>query len=339
MRENWPQIYSTGLVCPLGETFIEATQAYANGKFGLRKGIGICGLDGLPLTLAFVYRYNEPRDYGERLRRLISGALAQCREAVERLAPPAQIPLHIVLPQWMEKHPSLAELNGRIQRSHSWCGSLTFHFGGPAESLALVSQLAATVYRGQREMVLLCAADSYIFPALLDHLSDAEVVLNQNNPYGFVPGEAACALLISRETFIRGRIPSQGSIEWVKTSAEPENIQAPQGVIGRGLAICFNLGKQWELARLLIDLNGERYRAEEFGFAIAASPQDLMHLANDPEAPALQMGDLGSATGLVYAALALAEPKKRPDAVPGNAALISISSRSGARATMIVARS
>lgn len=94
--------------------------------------------------------------------------------------------------------------------------------------------------------------------------------------------------------------------------------------------------------RFIVDLNGDRVRAEEFGYAITTNAAEMAELADRAEIPSLQLGDLGAASGLVMAALALAPApgSRRENAEPDGEAfrytLLSASSRDGLRAATIV---
>ena len=337
MIETLPRIYSIGLISPLGRTYQESARAYREGEIALRRAPGLVGIDAIPPTLAFVFPYDQPRDFIERLSLLLNAAIRQCSHELDQLCDLPRIPMHIFLPPWIERSRLLPRLTHEFHSTHpTILDSPVLHFGGPAETFVCAADLAAAVYSKKLDCVLLCAIDSLIQPDLLDFLSFNEEILSSQNPYGFIPGEAASVILISREGVIRSRISAQGSIVAGRSSREPENVKSPKGIIGRGLADCFDFGVDYPISRLIVDLNGQRYRSEEFGFAIANTTLDLQHLANDPEAPASKMGHLGTATGLTYLALALAEkPAEFGHPGPYNT-LISTSSPSGWRATMIV---
>jgi len=342
MIENLPRIYSIGLVCPLGKTYSESAQAYAKGEIAFRRASGLIGLDALPPTLAFVFPHDQPRNFIERLSLLFHTAIRQCEDALHQLHGLPPIPLHIFLPPWIERSSILPKLRETFDSAHrSLMASPLLHFGGPAECLVYAAALATEVQAEKLDFALLCAIDSFIHPDLLDFLNFNEDILTAENPYGFVPAEAASAILISRESVIRGRIAPLGSILAMRSAREPENVKSPEGIIGRGLADCFDFGVGYPISRLIVDLNGQRYRSEEFGFALTSTTLDLQYLAPDPEAPASKMGDVGTATALTYLAFALADKPAnnyQPSEVHANSnnALIATSSPSGLRATMIV---
>lgn len=114
--------------------------------------------------------------------------------------------------------------------------------------------------------------------------------------------------------------------------------------MGRALASCYGMLLEGGFSpdRFIVDLNGDRVRAEEFGYAITTNAAEMAELADRAEIPSLQLGDLGAASGLVMAALALAPApgSRRENAEPDGEAfrytLLSASSRDGLRAATIV---
>lgn len=79
--------------------------------------------------------------------------------------------------------------------------------------------------------------------------------------------------------------------------------------LGEGLAAAFRgatktLGGDVKLDQVLCDMNGERYRGNEYGFAVLRSP-GLLKDAAKFEAPADCWGDVGAASGPLYASLVI----------------------------------
>lgn len=324
-----PQIYAAGLVCPLGKTLDEAAQAYASSRYALKRDQKLYGIDALPITLAYVWPYDDPRDYAQRLALLLHGAAEQCFDALERLAPQRRIPFYILAPAWLRASPALKDFARKIGDPHIFLNpDASIHFGGHADFIPLMANVSAHIRDGKIDAALVCALDSFIEPQILDALSLSNAILNEENPYGFVPSEAGAALLLSNESFAQSRVAPIGAIGETATAQEAEDIKDPQGIIGRALAQCFEIAENQNIQRILIDLNGERWRAEEFGFALAAKAKAaLIDCAANPDAPAAQMGDVGAATGAVLAALAATQNKTT---------LISTSSENGGRSVAII---
>lgn len=334
--ERVSAILAAGLCCPLGDNFAETARRYAAGERGLRRERNFVGADGLPPPLAQAIPIAECREYYERLRRLLAAALADCRSQVP--PPPGGWLLRLTVTRDLYEHPDREAIRALLLEPHAGVlRDIELRPGGPAEALSDLAHAAMAVREGRDEHALVGALDSFIHPLPLDRLAEDERILMQGNPWGMIPGEAAVVLAVGIET----RRPALGHVLGVFRGVEEEDVTAPKGVVGRGLAKAYERAARFlPPDRLMADLNGERWRAEEFGFAVAraASPgSGIVALAADPETPALHLGDCGTATGLLLPALALADPPKRP--APGPVTMISVSSRdTGARAVGFIER-
>ena len=130
------------------------------------------------------------------------------------------------------------------------------------------------------------------------------------NPYGRIPGEAAAAVALTTEPDAAYWCTLTGTA----TAQEPVTRSVPQPCIGMGLTLAarqaLNLAAQGPrpcsgepVARVTADLNGEPYRADEFGFTALRLAKAL---APDYQriVPALCTGDIGAATAILHTALA-----------------------------------
>jgi len=352
MSDRQAEIYAVGVVCPLGPNFREVTFAYAEGQRGMKLERNVVGPDGLPPTLAWVYPLTALRNYPERLARLLAEAYSDCLSQIGSIGMETRLPARIILPSWMAGSEALNSSFQRLiePRLQERIGSITCIHGEHAESLIEIGKAADGVRDGEAEGMFIFCVASHIHATLLDRLTLRGELLSEHNPYGIVPGEAGVCLFLSHRRVAEPLQPL-GRIRTVASDIEackPTDLNG--SVMGRGLASCWHAVEPFvrsgEAPRLLSDLNGIRYRAEEFGFAVSATGKGLGEGVFDPETPALNMGDGGAATGGLLTALALGDPPQRTrqrrkdwtiGEMPGSA-LISASSPDGARAAMIVER-
>lgn len=322
--------------------FQAAATAYASGQRFIEKDNRLVMADGRPPTLASVFPLTEERDYAERLRKLLSAALTDClTQLAERGQESRSYPMLLLLPYWMEGGPVADDFKARLQQSPlAQVDRLAILYGAQAESLRITGLYAPEQVIKTGQTVLVATVDSYIHTDLLDSLAYHGELLTRHNPYGMVPGEAAVVLALG----LNDDEPL-GKIMRLTTMEEPESpIDMERGLMGRALANCYQalLEGGFSPDRFIVDLNGDRLRAEEFGYAIAVNAAKLAKLSDRAEVPALQLGDLGAASGLVMMALALQPPAKsfQPNTVPVQKqslySLLSASSRSGLRAAMIL---
>ncbi len=335
-------ILAAGLTCPAGKNFETAIAAYSRGERFTEKDRNLVMADGRPPTLAPVYPLTEERDYVERLRKLLSCALDDCLAQLAQLGQEsADYGMLLLLPYWMEGGVVAEAFDARLKQTPlAQVKTHSVSFGGQAESLQLVGRDGPEIVRRTGRVVLVAVVDSYIHSDMLDSLAYHSELLTRDNPYGMVPGEAAAVLALGPEDNRRlGRIARLSIME------EPESPVDPQrGLMGRALASCYRalLEGGFSPDRFIVDLNGDRVRAEEFGYAITTNAAQMADLSEKAEIPALQLGDLGAASGLVMAALALGPPpgSRVEKAEPGGEqllySLLSASSRDGLRAATIV---
>src|SRR5690606_29155356 len=164
---------------------------------------------------------------------------------------------------------------------------------------------------------------------------------SEENNYGFCPGEAAGFVLLARtETARRLNLVPLVTLVSVASDIEKNLIRTESICLGEGLSATFrsvaqSLHPAEAIDRIICDMNGERYRGNEYGFATLKTP-GLCKNAAAFEAPADCWGDVGAASGPLYVSLVV-EAEAR-DYARGPLSLIWASSEGGRRAAAIFRR-
>lgn len=297
------EILGVGLHCPLGKGFANACDAYfANGRNFTKSHKGPIGVDGMPMTLSCAIPFEDMRDFELRLQKLFAGATDDLM-AAEAFGP---VPLRIVAPRWLVGH----QIGKRLSL---WIGDTYPHLFSDVEilidgeTLALyeIVRGANEISTGQFPALVVGAIDSFMDAELLDILAMNNCLYSRQTPHGLIPGEAAVLLLIGN-TDDGGNHRPVGVLKSVFTGFETEKPSSPKGVVGRGLAKPLRQAFETFVPdRFLADLNGERWRSEDLGFALSGAliPEPLVQ---DFEAPLGNTGDCGAANGMVMASFALA---------------------------------
>jgi 3-oxoacyl-[acyl-carrier-protein] synthase-1 len=208
--------------------------------------------------------------------------------------------------------------------------------GGHAGGLVGIHSAIALIASGKSDMVLVGGVESYLDAGTLEWLDDIEQLHSDGNIYGFCPGEGAGFVLL-------GHPRHQGlglDVVGAGTGAEKNLINTEDICLGEGLGDAFQAASETlpeaaKIDRIICDMNGQRYRGSEYGFAVLRTP-DLFADAADFETPADCWGDVGAASGLLYAGLAL-EAEARGYA-KGPLTMIWASSDAGRRAAIVLAR-
>jgi hypothetical protein len=299
-------VNGVGLCCSLGKTFAEATSAYAAGDMNFEKSDDVVGPDGLGVRLAPVFGFHEMRDIEVRLQQLFRHAL---EDLVAQTGPwPEPLALRLLLPAWLADSPIAARLEAWVTGSFAdRLASVSFAYSKDGMFLGEVAKGMAAVNEGHASAVVIGVVDSLLSAALLDGLALRNRLFCRLQPYGVTPSEAAVLLRLCLPELSVPAIPT-GSVAGVWGGRETRNIEDPDGLIGAGLGRPFAAAFEKRVPdRLLVDLNGERWRSEEIGYAFVQAENLPDDLAADFETPPGATGFCGCATGAVMAALALAD--------------------------------
>lgn len=186
-----------------------------------------------------------------------------------------------------------------------------FPNGHAAGLLALESAMKKLV-KGEVEACVVAGVDSYIEPETLEWLEENDQLHSAgllNNAWGLIPGEGAGALLLMRrEIAERLRLEPLARVLEVGTAFEPKRIKSETVCIGEGLTQAFQgalaaLPRDLKISDIYCDMNGEPYRADEFGFAGLRTKEAFKGIS-DFVAPADCWGDVSAAGAPLHMMLA-----------------------------------
>ncbi len=304
-------------------------------------------------------RFGEPmkvtRDAGlgpdlEGPERLSALAVPAAREALAPLEGAGTVPSVSIVFSLGEQRPGLDSHTGQAlgkALSDALHDSIEIEpvlqwMGGHAGGILAMEAARRLIAEGRADMVLAGGVDSYLSRDTLEWLDDSEQLHSEENIYGFCPGEAAGFVLITRtETARRFGLVPLISIVSVASGIEKNLIKTEGICLGEGLSAAFRtaaepLSEAEAIDRIICDMNGERYRGNEYGFAVLKA-SGLFKDAAAFEAPADCWGDVGAASGPLYACLVVeAEARGYGN---GPLSLIWTGSESGRRAAAILRRS
>ena len=204
---------------------------------------------------------------------------------------------------------------------------------GLGQALLNAAQL---LVKGQAEQVLLIGVDSYLNAADINTYLQAERLFVSGNTDGFLPGEAAAALLL--------RIAPTGaaglSIKGVGLANEPGQPDGSVPSLAQGLTQAIRTACEQaniaptDLDFRISDQNGEQFFAKEAANAITRvmfGGHKLTHLTL-----ADKIGEVGAASGPAMLAW-LTRDMADANYSPGNSGLIHLASDHGARCAVVIA--
>jgi 3-oxoacyl-[acyl-carrier-protein] synthase-1 len=182
--------------------------------------------------------------------------------------------------------------------------------GGHTAVFELLAEAERILADEEAASVILLAVDSYLTSDRLAWLDQMWRLRSDRNVDGFIPGEAAGALFLESQTAVRRRGGRELAVLGAVGRADETNLfssdlqstgRALGDAIGRAVADAVPGPCPW----VLCDLNGESYRAYEWGMAMARLPDRLGSVGRLVH-PADCIGDVGAATGAVLVGLAAA---------------------------------
>jgi 3-oxoacyl-[acyl-carrier-protein] synthase-1 len=251
-----------------------------------------------------------------RLEALLFPALDQ---AIEALATPQAAAPSIALALGLPSaRPGLPEdiqrqmLNRINKRYGHQFGSAAAFASGHAAGLLAMQAATAKLAQGALDACVVAGVDSYIEPLTLEWLEANDQLHSAgslNNAWGFIPGEAAAALLLMRESAARAcGLEALAVVLGTGTALETKRIKTETVCVGEGLTQAFRsalatLPSGALVSDIYCDMNGEPYRADEFGFT-ALRTKESFESASDFVAPADCWGDVAAAGGPLHLALA-----------------------------------
>lgn len=303
--------------------------------------------DDIPLTAASVPDLEMEVQGIERLLTLALGALRglidraeMARSELSRTGLLVALPAaDAVTSAWDLGHAFLPDLLGRAGLLELEAERLAGSQGGNTAVFSLLHTAAAWLDAGSVDQCIVLAVDSYLDLERLHTLDLAYRLKSERGVDGFVPGEAAVALLLER---IVPRAPTRrpclARLTLPVLADEPRPLAGDKPSTGAGLVTALrgalrSLPEPNPQGWVLCDLNGESYRAFEWGLARVRLGSELAS-AIVLQHPADSIGDTGAAcAGLLIVCATQAHERNY---APQPAALVWAASDAGARGAMLV---
>lgn len=280
----------------------------------------------------------------ERIAALAEHALAQLAVRLH-LRGELSLPLFLALP---EHRPGFTAADAQ-HLAHRLTGpragltlqSIHTESRGHAGALLALHQATRRIHQSPEGACVVGGVDSWFDPGALAWLARNGQLMGTNARSAFFPGEGAGFLVVATGAARRRLgLPSLAVVRGTGVATEQAPIKTDRDNLGLGLTdairqACRDLDATHLVSDIYCDINGERYRADEWGLAILRTSQWL----RDPSAylaPAGQWGDLGAATGVALAMLAIAAWQRVH--ARGPLAMLFAGSESGQRGAAVLAR-
>jgi 3-oxoacyl-[acyl-carrier-protein] synthase-1 len=340
-------IVGCGASTPIGRSAPATVAAARAGVCGFREHPFMIDSAGEPMRVAAVPWLPMEVEGAARFEDLLIPAVNESREPLAATTAVRGMRLGVALALPPDRPGLAADLARRLKEQLSQALGVrialseTFQCGHAAGYLALALAHDALT-GGTVDACIVAGVDSYLAPETLEWIESNDQLHgggSQNNAWGFIPGEAAGALLLVRRSLAeRLDLDVLGTIVRVGLGREEKLIKTDAVCIGEGLTAAFRaalaaLPGDARIDDVVCDLNGEPYRADEYGFAVLRT-KERFRAATDFVAPADCWGDVGAAGAPLHIAQCLAACRK--GYARGPLSLAWGSSESGERGAAVV---
>lgn len=307
-------IAAAGARTPLGIRAAASAAGYRAGISAVRDHPFMIDRAGQPMQGALDSRL-DPRLVGaERFVALAEPALREASAPYTR-ASHRGVPLFLGLP---ERRPGFTERDIEAIRAGLTrmadvpidVSAIYVSANGHAAALSLIEAAVAHMHEHAIEACLVGGVDSYFHPDTMEWLDENRQLAGTDARSAFVPGEGAgFCLLVNERALLKLGLGSLARVHAVASGWEDRRIKSSDVCVGTGLtdvvrrAIEDIAAGAETVDAIICDINGERYRGEEWGFVCLRLGQYF----GDPTgywSPADCWGDMGAASGPLFAMLA-----------------------------------
>lgn len=211
---------------------------------------------------------------------------------------------------------------------------------GHAAGLSVLAIAARQIRQGAFEACLVGGVESYFHPDTMEWLDENRQLASADARSAFVPGEGAgfCLLMSQRACWQLG-FSALAQVRAVAIGKETKLIKTEDICLGEGLTAVVQRAVNGltppseTINAVICDINGERYRGEEWGFVCLRLGQYF----DDPTgycSPTDYWGDMGAASGPLFATLVCQSAAR--DYAEVSRTLLWASSEGGLRATAVL---
>ena len=251
-------------------------------------------------------------DGPHRLEELAAHAAVEAWDSTGHGSPPvAHYGLFLGLDDHDEKEPVVDAVTAAIGWRPQVIDVVTL---GRASALAALHRAALALAGGHISGAIVGGVDSLIRGATVDRLIEDGRMKDDEHPQGILPGEAAAFLVLERQPARTvAMLIGSGIGEEPTAGTDRPN----QGV---GLTAAVRMAREAAPAMpfrplVVCDLNGDRYRAMEWGLTVVRALGDLRRPNGGPDVdevwhPADCIGDCGAASGTLDAVWAIEAMRK-----------------------------
>jgi 3-oxoacyl-[acyl-carrier-protein] synthase I len=343
-------IAGMGMITPVGGN-VAMTAASVKAGISGYKVSDFYNQHNQPITMAsvpdvIIDKINAEIGEGNRFNachdRVVKMAIIAIREACESQQTKQAIPLILAMPDVAMDTEGLSPLIENLERNClPWIGANQCRsmYSGRAAGMEAIEFAFRYLYEAANDFFLIGGSDSYQDYSRLNPLCNDNRLNVPGSADGFVPGEAACFLLLTRRReFALKRDGHIIALHPPGMAEESGHMSSEEPYRGEGLDQAFKHAllnhPKPVLHSIYSSMNGENHWAKEYGVASTRNRTSFIDQVKT-EHPADCYGDLGAATSPVLIALAAENLFNHAEA---NMHLVYSSSDSSKRGAIVVER-
>ncbi|MEC4678767.1 MAG: hypothetical protein VST69_08455 [Nitrospirota bacterium] len=338
-------IVALGARTPLGFDAESSAAAIRAGISHIKAHPFIVDRSAVPLRMALDNSLPADMMGPERFILLATSALEEiCQQLGEQGSGIKHIPLLLCLP---EERPGWNREDSEQVRNaltkKNWplsFRSIQIFSEGHAAGLIALNAACKGIMAKEAELCVILGVDSYLNLDTLHHLDEGRQLATEYHRGAFFPGEGSGAVAIASGVLLQNlKLKSLATLRGTGIAKEPRSIKTENGSHGEGLTAAIESSlkslrlPEEAIEGIVCDINGERYRSEEWGFAMLRLPKAFV----DPtgyDLPSSCWGDVGAASGLLFIIIAVLAGEK--GWAKGRRYMIWNSSEAGHRAAAVL---
>jgi 3-oxoacyl-[acyl-carrier-protein] synthase-1 len=338
-------IVGLGATTAVGRGFLSSAAAVRAKISGFSEHPFATDSEAAPLRVAAAPWIDMSVQCADRLPQLLFPAIDEALLPMSNVARPPRLALALAAPSRRPGLPDDAEGRLRLDLAGHYqnrFGDIAVFPAGHAAGALALDAAQKRLARDDRAAVVVAGVDSYLDEETFEWLEENDQLHGAgplNNAWGFIPGEAAGALLLIRESvaLATGMLPV-ARLLGLGLGQEENRIKTDGVCTGQGLTGAFRaalgfLPSHARVSDVYCDLNGEPYRADEYGFACLRTKESF-ESASEFVAPADSWGDVSAASIPLLVMLAAVGAAK--SYARGGYAFVWASSESGERGALLL---
>jgi 3-oxoacyl-[acyl-carrier-protein] synthase I len=319
--ESEAYISRIGMITPIGFNTKMSFGAFNAGIDGFRVS-EFEDIDGDAIKMSLIpddIIVSYPKDidegdyYSERFDHIIKMSTMAFKECVDGLSFKEPVPLFLGLAEPVDgvtDFPKKLLFNNLFDSTHYsiFEKDIKIYNSGRASGIQALNSAMNFLSQSSVNYVLIGGSDSYFNVPLLSKLSKEKRLLTETASSGFIPGEAAGFILLSRSPenamvvdrhIIRVCLPGINKEQGHIYSTEPYKGDG----LHKAFSMALNHSEEKSIDTVYSSFNGEPFWAKEFGVASIRNEKYLKESYSHKH-PADCLGDLGAATSPVLIGLA-----------------------------------